>query len=202
MKWKNVARLISVDIKSGRLLRSREFRKYREDKFLTYLLYFGAVLVGIAIAVVVLNIYATTMDELSRQTLHSGITGFFLSFPSLIFIYSLVLTLMGQIQRMGIKTSIQPPYWLPITWSEHTLASIIAILLGIPLASILLIGSAVAVLSIFLGEVPLATFTILASFASAFIASTTTEIFRVLQVRLVGAVYLSLIHISEPTRPY
>jgi hypothetical protein len=191
MKWKNVARLISVDTKSGRLLRSREFRKYREDKFLKYLLYIGAVLVGIAIAVVVLNIYVATTDELVKQTIRSGITGFFLSFPSLIFIYSLVLTLMGQIQRMGVKTSIQPPYWLPITWSEHTLAAIISILLGIPLASILLIGSIVAVLSIFLGEVPLAIFTILASFASAFMASTTTEIFRVLQIRLVGAVYKS-----------
>jgi len=191
MKWKNVARLVSVDIKSGRLLRSREFRKYRESKFLTYLLYIGAVLVGIAIAVLVLNVYAVTTDELIKQTIYSGIMALFLSFPSLIFIYSLVLTLMGQIQRMGIKVSIQPPYWLPITWSEHTLASIIAILLGIPLASILLIGSIVAVLSIFLGEVQLAIFTILASFASAFIASTTTEIFRVLQLRLVGAVYKS-----------
>ena len=187
MKWKNVARLISVDIKSGRLLRSREFRKYRESKFLTYLLYIGAVLIGIAIALVAFNIYAVTRDESIKQ----AIMGLFLSFPSLIFIYSLVLTLMGQLQRMGTKTSIQPPYWLPITWSEHTLASIIAILLGIPLASILLIGSAVAVLSIFLGEVPLAIFTILTSFASAFIASTTTEIFRVLQHRLVGAVYKS-----------
>jgi hypothetical protein len=191
MKWKNVARLISVDIKAGRLLRSREFRRYRESRFLTYLLYVGAVLVGVAIAVIVLNIYAVTTDESTRQVIHSGIMSLFLSFPSLIFIYSLVLTLMGQIQRMGIKASIQPPYWLPITWSEHTLASIIAILLGIPLASILLIGSIVAVLSIFLGEVPLAIFTISASFASAFIASATTEIFRVLQLKLVGEVYKS-----------
>lgn len=191
MKWKNVARLISVDIKSGRLLRSRGLRRYRENKFLTYLLYIGAVLVGIAIALIVFNVYATTTDVLMKQTIYSGIIALFLSFPSLIFIYSLVLTLMGQLQRMGIKVSIQPPYWLPITWSEHTLASIIAILLGIPLASILLIGSIVAVLSIFLGEIQLAIFTILMSFASAFIASTTTEIFRVLQHRLAGAVYKS-----------
>jgi hypothetical protein len=191
MKWKNVARLISVDIKSGRLMRSREFRKYRENKFLTYLLYIGAVLVGIAVAVIVLSVYAAVADASMRQVIYDGIMALFLSFPSLIFIYSLVLTLMGQLQRMGIKVSIQPPYWLPITWSEHTLASIIAILLGIPLASILLIGSIVAVLSIFLGQVQLAIFTILASFASAFMASTTTEIFRVLQLRLVGAVYKS-----------
>lgn len=191
MKWKNVVRLIRVDIKSGRLLRSTQFRRYRENKFLTYLLYMIAVLIGIGIAVIVLNVYAMTRDAATRQMIQDAIIAFSLSFPSLIFIYSLVLTLMGQIQRMGIKTSIQPPYWLPITWSEHTLASIIAILLGIPLASILLIGSIVAVLSIFLEQVPLAIFTISASFASAFIASTTTEIFRVLQLRLVGAVYKS-----------
>jgi len=191
MKLKNVARLISVDIKSGRLLRSREFRRYRENKFLTYLLYIGAVLVGTAIALIVLNVYAMTTDAATKQMIHNGAVALFLSFPSLIFIYSLVLTLMGQIQRMGIKVSIQPPYWLPITWSEHTLASIISILLGIPLASILLIGSIVAVLSVFFGEVPLAIFTISVSFASAFVASATTEIFRVLQLRLIGAVYKS-----------
>jgi len=191
MKWKNVARLISVDIKAGRLLRSREFRRYRENKFLTYALYVGAVFVGVAIALLVANVYATTTDAAIRQVIHDGAIALFLSFPSLIFIYSLVLTLMGQFQRMGIKVSIQPPYWLPITWSEHTLASIITILLGIPLASILLIGSIVAVLSIFLGEVPLAVFTIAVSFASAFIASATTEIFRVLQLKLTGAVYKS-----------
>ena len=191
MKWKNIAKLISVDIKSGRLLRSREFRRYRENKFLTYMLYIIATLIGVAIAIGVLNIYAVVTDETVKKTIYDGIMALFLSFPSLIFIYSLVLTLMGQIQRMGIKISIQPPYWLPITWSEHTLASIIAILLGIPLGSILLIGSAVAVLSIFLGMIPLAIFTILASIASAFLASTTTEIFRVLQLRLTGAVYKS-----------
>jgi hypothetical protein len=57
------------------------------------------------------------------------------------------------------------------------------------LVSIILVGSAIAAFSIFLGELPLATFTIFALLASAFLASTTTEIFRVLQVRLTGAVY-------------
>lgn len=191
MKWKNVARLISVDIKAGRLVRSRGFRRYRENKFLTYALYIGAVSIGIAIALIASNIYVTTTDATMKQAIHDGAMTVFISFPSIVFIYSLVLTLMGQFQRMGIKVSIQPPYWLPITWGEHTLASIITILLGIPLATILFIGSIVAVLSIFLGQVPLAIFTILTSFASAFTASITTEIFRVLQQRLIGAVYKS-----------
>jgi hypothetical protein len=42
-----------------------------------------------------------------------------------------------------------------------------------------------------LEQVPLATLTIFALLASAFLASTTTEIFRILQVRLIGAVYKS-----------
>jgi len=190
MKWKNVARLISVDIKSGRLLRSREFRKYRERKYVTYMLYIGAIIIGIIIALIAINVYAA-VPEMFKSSMYQGFSVFLSSLPSTIFIYSFVLTLMGQIQKAGIKVSIQPPYWLPVTWSEHTLASVIAILLGIPLASLLLIGTAVFLLSIYLGQVQLAVFTILASFGSAFIASTTTEIFRVLQTRLVGAVYKS-----------
>jgi len=103
----------------------------------------------------------------------------------------LVFTMMGQIQRAGVKASIQPPYWLPITWEEHTLASTVANLLGFSLASIILIGSGMAVASIFLEVVPCAVFTILTLLASAFLASITTEIFRILQVRLIGAVYKS-----------
>jgi hypothetical protein len=98
---------------------------------------------------------------------------------------------MSQIQRMGVRSSIQLPYWLPITWEEHTLASTIAHLIGFPLASIILFSSAIATVSIYLETTPLAILTIFALVASAFLASTTTEIFRVLQTRLIGAVYKS-----------
>ncbi|MDH5376645.1 MAG: hypothetical protein OEW95_12690, partial [Candidatus Bathyarchaeota archaeon] len=77
------------------------------------------------------------------------------------------------------------------TWEEHTLASTIANLIGFPLASLILFSSAIATISIYLEQAPLATITIFALPASAFIASTTTEIFRILQVRLIGAVYKS-----------
>jgi len=99
--------------------------------------------------------------------------------------------MMGQIQRMGVRYSIQPPYWLPISWGEHTLASTLANLIGIPSAFLILLISVIATVSVYLGQVPLATLTIFALLASAFIASTTTEIFRILQVRLIGAVYKS-----------
>jgi hypothetical protein len=61
----------------------------------------------------------------------------------------------------------------------------------LPLASIVLFSFAITGFSVFLGEVPFALLTVLALFASAFLASATTEIFRVLQVRIIGAVYKS-----------
>jgi hypothetical protein len=191
MKWKNVVRLISVDVKSGRLIRGQRLRRYRESRLFDYLLYGGACALGIAIGLVVGNVYNVVTDLELKSLLDQAALNFFLSLPTIVFIYSIIFTLMGQMQKAGLKVSIQPPYWLPITWEEHTLASIVANLLGIPLASIILFGSAIAAVSPFLGLVPLAVFTIFALLASAFLASITTEIFRVLQVRLTGAVYKS-----------
>jgi len=191
MNWKNVVQLISVDVKSGRLVRGQRFRRYRESRLFQYVLYGGACVLGLAIGLVVGNFYNGVTDPEMRALFHQGALNFFLSLPTLVLIYSLIFTMMGQIQRAGVKASIQPPYWLPITWEEHTLVSTLANLLGFSLASIILISSGIAVASIFLGEVPLAVFTILTLLASVFLASTTTEIFRVLQVRLIGAVYKS-----------
>ncbi len=130
-------------------------------------------------------------DPELKTLFYQGARYLFLSLPTLVLIYSLVFTMMSQIQRMGVRSSIQLPYWLPITWEEHTLASTLANLIGVPLASMILFGSAIASVSIYLGEMPFAALTILALLASAFLASTTTEIFRILQVRLIGAVYKS-----------
>jgi hypothetical protein len=98
---------------------------------------------------------------------------------------------MQQIQRSGVKFSVQAPYWLPITWEEHTLASVVANLLGFPLVSIVFIGSAIIVVSVFVGQIAYAVFTLFALSASAFIASAITEILKTLQVRFIGAVYKS-----------
>lgn len=191
MNWKTVLRLISVDVKSGRLVRGRKVKRYRERRFFQYLLYGGACALGVAIGLLVGIFYGGIADAGTKVLFRKGARDLFTSLPILILIYSLVFTLMSQIQRAGVKSSIQPPYWMPITWEEHTLASTLANLLGFSLASIISIGSAIAVASVFLEIVPLAIFTILALVASAFLASTTTEIFRVLQVRLIGAVYKS-----------
>jgi len=98
---------------------------------------------------------------------------------------------MQQIQRSGVKTSSQVPYWLPVTWQEHTLASILASLLGFPLASVVFITSAITILSVFIGQFLPAVMASLAVFAAAFMASAITEVLRILQVRFIGAVYKS-----------
>ena len=189
MNWRNVVRLISVDIKSGRLIRGQRLRRYRERRVFQYLLYGGACILGLAIGLAVGSFYKGLPDPELKSLFYQSARYLFLSLPTLVLLYSLVFTMMGQIQRTGVRSSTQPPYWLPITWEEHTLASTIAHLIGFPLASIILFSSAIVAFSIFLGELPLATITIFALLASAFLASTTTEIFRVLQVRLIGAVY-------------
>jgi len=191
VNWKNIVRLISVEIKSGRLIRGQKLRRYRERRVLQYLLYGGACVLGFAIGLAVGSFYHTLPDPEMKGLFYQSARYFFLSLPTLILLYSLIFTMMGQIQRTGVRLSIQPPYWLPITWEEHTLASTLAHLIGFPLASIILFGSAIAAFSIFLEELPLAILTIFALLASAFLASMTTEIFRVLQVRLIGAVYKS-----------
>jgi hypothetical protein len=189
MKWRNVLRLISVDIKSGRLIRGQRLRRYREGRVLQYIMYGGSCLLGIAVGLLVGTVYSGVPDPEMKAALLLNIKILFIAAPTLVLTYSLIFTMMRQIQRAGIKASIQPPYWLPITWGEHTLAAILANLIGVQLAALISIVSAVSVVSIFLGEIPFAALTIFALLAIALLASATTEIFRILQVRLTGAVY-------------
>ncbi len=99
--------------------------------------------------------------------------------------------MLQQIQRSGIKFSSEVPYWLPITWQEHTLASVLANLLGFPLASIVGISAGILVFSVFIGQFLFGSGVVVAVCAAAVMASATTEILRVLQVRFIGAVYKS-----------
>ena len=194
MNWKNVARLIRIDMKAGRLIRGRRLARFRDRKLFVYLLYGGALILGLVAGAITGFIYNTVLvvaDPQLRILFHQGLLDLFLSLPTLVLIYSLVFTMMQQIQRSGVKVSIQSPYWLPITWEEHTLASVLANLLGFLLVSIIFTGSAIIVLSVFMGQVAYAALTVLALLASAFMASAITEIFRILQVRFIGAVYKS-----------
>jgi hypothetical protein len=189
VNWKNVARLIRVDTKAGRLIRGGRARRYRESRIFQYLLYCGALAIGLAIGLAVGNFYNGLSDLELKKTIYDSAGTLFISLPMLVLFYNLVITMMGQIQRAGVKSSTEPLYWLPITWEEHTLASTVSHLIGLPLASIVLFSSAIAAFSAYLGDLPLAALTIFALLASAFLASITTEIFRVLLSRLIGAIY-------------
>lgn len=189
MNWKNVAHLIRVDMKSGRLIRGRRLTRYRESRRLMYLEYGGVPVVGSLIGFLIGLSYNAYPQE--RTLFQQGLMALSLSLPTMVLIYSLVFTMMQQIQRSGVKFSVQAPYWLPITWEEHTLASILANLLGFLLLSIIFIGSAIIVVSIFMGQVAYAALTFFGLLMSAFMASAITEVLRILQVRFIGAVYKS-----------
>lgn len=188
MNWKNVFRLVSVDIKSSRLIRGTKFRRFREDRRVTYALYVGACVFGSLIGLLVGSFYNGISDSTLKEFYFQGATNLFITFPTLALLYGLVFTQMSQVQRIGAKVSVQPLYWFPITWEEHTFASILANLLGAPLIITTFICSSIFLSSVALGLVPLAVFTTLALLASLFLASVTTEILRVLQVRISGAV--------------
>jgi hypothetical protein len=193
MNWKNVLSLMQVDRKSGRLIRGRKTTRYHENRFLAYWPYWTALGVGLAaglLAGVAYNFIASS-DVSGISSFKDGAVSLFFSLPTLVLIYSFVFTLFQQIQRSGVRASSQVPYWLPVTWQEHTLASILASLMGLPLASVVLIATAIISFSPFSGLVVPAVATSLAVFAAAFMASATTEVFRVLQVRFIGAVYKS-----------
>jgi hypothetical protein len=193
MNWKNVAQLIRIDTKSGRLLRGRRLTKYRENRLFTYLVYGGALALGLAIGGLVGVYYrsASAADPNFASLVNLGMQNLLLSLPTLVLIYSVVLTMLQQIQRSGAKFSSQAQYWLPITWEEHTLASVLANMLGFSLISIVFIASAITVFSTFTGQVVPAISSVLGMCAAAFMASAITEILRILQVRFVGAVYKS-----------
>jgi hypothetical protein len=193
MNWKNVIHLMRVERKSGRLLRGIKPTRYKENSFLAYWPYWLAIGVGIAIGLLAGFIANTLISsgEFSLTDVRTGSIGLFVTLPTLVLVYNLVLTLLQQIQRSGIKVSAQTPYWLPVTWQEHTLASVLASLLGIPIGSVLMIVSAIFVYSVFIGLILPATLAAFAVLAAAFMASVTTEILRILQVRFIGAVYKS-----------
>lgn len=193
MNWKNVLILMQVDRKSGRLIRGRKLTRYHENRFIAYWPYWTALGIGLAAGLLsglVYNIIVASDMSAISDFKDAGLS-IFLSLPTLVFIYSVVFTLFQQIQRSGVRASSQVPYWLPVTWQEHTLASILASLMGFPLASVVFIATAITSFSPFGGLVVPAVTTSIAVFAAAFMASATTEVFRILQVRFIGAVYKS-----------
>jgi hypothetical protein len=194
MNWKNVLFLMRVERKSGRLLRGIKATKYRENTFLAYWPYWAAAIIGVLgglLANYITSIIYSTAAIPSLPSLSDETLSVFVVLPTIVLVISLVFTLLQQIQLSGIKATTQVMYWLPVTWQEHTMASIFANLLGLPIGIVLGLTSGIIVFSIFNGLILQALLTALALFAAAFMASSITEILRVLQVRFVGAVYKS-----------
>jgi hypothetical protein len=185
---------MQVERKSGRLIRGKKATRYRENTFLAYWPYWTAAIIGVLGGLVanyiVSSVYSSgaisNLPPLSNETL-----SVFVILPTIVLVTSLVFTLFQQIQLSGIKAATQVMYWLPVTWQEHTLASIFANLLGLPIGIVIGFTSGIIVFSVFNGLILQALLTTLALFAAAFMASSITEILRVLQVRFVGAVYKS-----------
>ncbi len=194
MNWKNVLFLLRVERKSGRLIRGIKTTRYRENGYLVYWPYYLAIIIG-----VIGGILANTLASIAYSSglppgtpsLGEVAVTFFVATPTIVLIFCVVLTLLQQIQLSGVKAATQVMYWLPITWQENTLASILANLLGFPLGVALGFASGIIAFSAFNGLILQALLTALALFASAFMASALTEIIRILQVRFTGAVYKS-----------
>ena len=194
MNWKNVVFLVRVERKSGRLIRGIKATRYRENGFLAYWPYWTAVIIGV-LAGLLANYFVSQVYSNGAvpnlPSLRDGTLSVFVILPTIILVFSLVFTLLQQIQLSGVKASTQVMYWLPVTWQEHTVASIFANLLGFPLAVVFGLAAGVVTFSIPNGLILQALLTMLALFAAAFMASATTESLRILQVRFIGAVYKS-----------
>ncbi|MCX8153706.1 MAG: hypothetical protein N3E52_04655 [Candidatus Bathyarchaeota archaeon] len=191
MNWRNILALMHVERKSGRLLRGVKLTRYRESGFFAYWPYWVGLAFGVGAGLLAGLIYSKTiLTEADVMLLfREGTVSIFLTLPTLVLVYNLVFTMLQQIQRSGIKASSQVPYWLPVTWEEYTLASILANLLGFPLASIIFIVSTIMTFSAFSSQLLFASITSFAVLGAAFMASALTEILRILQVRFIGAVY-------------
>ncbi len=194
MNWKNVIYLMRVERKSGRLIRGIKATRYKENSFIAYWPYWAAAIIGILgglganfiASAYYSNGVSSGLLSLSDETLRV-----FILLPTLVLIFSLVFSLLQQIQVSGIKATTQVNYWLPVTWQEHTLASIFANLLGWPIALVIGITSGVVAFSVINGLILQALLTSLVLFAAAFLGSSITEILRIIQVRFIGAVYKS-----------
>ncbi|MCW4047758.1 MAG: hypothetical protein NWE99_09425 [Candidatus Bathyarchaeota archaeon] len=187
MNWKNILLLISINRKASRVMQRNSFRRYRDSKAVTYSLYGLACLIGISVGWLAGSFYNGITDQAARDSIIQSATYLFISLPTIVLLYGVVFTQMNQFRRI-VKVTIQPMYWLPITWQEHTAASVLSNMLGAPLLITVFLSSAILTASIFLGLVFLSIVTVLALLTALVLASATTEIFKTTQIRLAGAI--------------
>src|SRR4030042_2944904 len=138
MNWKNVLYLLRVERKSGRLIRGVKATRYKERGILAYWPYWVSAMIGIlgglGANAIVDTVYSNPSEIPNLPPLGTSALGFFISMPTLVLIFSIVFSMLQQIQLSGVKATSKVNFWLPITWQEQTLASILANLLGLQVA--------------------------------------------------------------------
>ncbi len=188
MMWKNVSRLVGVYVKSERLLKKNRLMKYRENRLGPYLLVAVVCLAGAAMGLLAGFLLSSTGDTANTSLLYDSVASVLFTLPIMCILYSLMLTQLYQIRRTGVKASTQPVYWFPVTWGEHTMASMIAGIIGTPLYITGFIICFIVAMSALIGLLPIALLTSVALFACLFMTSATTEILKTLQLGMTGAV--------------
>jgi hypothetical protein len=201
MNWRNVFYLVSIERKSDRLLRGKKTLKYHEHRVIAYWPYWVAAILGLIGGYlgkffIDLLYQAQAMDISGSEgiilpPLNELVSSLFIALPSVVMLGCIMLTMVQQFQLSGMKAARVVNYWLPITWQEHTLASILSNLLGFPMAIVIGCSAGILVFSAFNGVMLWALLTVVMLFGAAFIASATTEILRIVQTRFTGAVYKS-----------
>lgn len=189
MSLKNVLRLIGVYSKSSRLITRKNFRRYHESRLGAFLVYALAIAIGVAGGLLFAFLYASTPGDDVRRAIIQGAAGFFISLPTLSVLYTLFLAMMFQMQRSAIGVAIQPIYWFPITWEEHTAASVLMSTLNGSLWIALLLCSAALTVAVPMGMLPLAILTSLGIMMCILMTCVTIEAARSLLAGLAGRVF-------------
>jgi hypothetical protein len=161
---------------------------FRESRWETYAIYGAAMVIGALLGLGAGYLCLMAPDKDIQPMLIQAAVGFLVSLPTLCILYSMFLTMMFQIQRSGVKASIQPVYWFPVTWEEHTAASAISSTLTGTLWATIFICSGILAASIPIGLLPLAILTSSGLFLCMAMTCLTIEAFKAVQMGVSGAI--------------
>lgn len=188
MSLKKVLRLTGVYSRSSRLISKNNFRMFREKRLEAYGIYVLALALGVLGGSAIGYLYLIVPDPAAQGLFRQAISEFFVGLPTLCIMFTLFLTMMFQLQQSGAKVSVQPVYWFPVTWGEHTAASVLSSTLTGSLWAAILLCSAVVAVSIPAGLLPLAVLTSIGIFMCMALAAITVDMFKALQMSISGAI--------------
>jgi hypothetical protein len=188
VNWKNVLRLYGVYHKSYRLIAKGRFRNYKDSRWKNYAGYALLLLIGAGLGMMIAAGLGMVWGDASpdgQQSIRDGAAGIFVALPVIAVLYSLYFTQMNQVQRMARNTALQPIYWFPLSWEEHTLASVL-IGMQTPAVLTLLLVPAILIPSFVIGMLPMGALAVVALFAGMVMTGFTAEILKGVQTRVVG----------------